>query len=316
MAVASRVSRMNTIRGATEADREAIDALLDHSFAQTGRKPLSEFKERARSGGVENHAAVLESRGVIVGICQAARHPGPVGAAGHWAFEAVVDPSEIRFGPDLVLGCAAGLDPAHAAGERFVWSVDAGMADALAARGFREVRRLERQAVGLPLAAGSELPEGIQLRGFRPGRDELAWISTNNRAFAGHPENGSVTREEMEGRMALPWFSAEDLLMAWRGDRLAGSCWTKVHPGRIGEIYIIGVEPAEAGVGLGRALLVAAATRLAAIHDCRSLMLYTEAGNTRAQALYRSLGFVTELVNRQFAFPVASDGLVEPEVRE
>jgi mycothiol synthase len=307
---------MNTIRVASEADREAIDVLLDNSRARTGREPLSEFKERARSGGVRGLSTVVESRGSLVGFCQAAWHPGPGGAAGHWAFEAVLEPSEILLGPDLILGCEAELSPADARGERFVWSADATLADALVARGFREARRLERQGVALPLAVEAGIPDGIELRGFRHGRDEMAWIATNNRAFAGHPENGSVTLEEMEGRMALPWFSPDDLLMAWRGDRLAGSCWTKLHPGAVGEIYIIGVEPEEAGIGLGRALVVAAANRLAAVHDCRFLMLYTEDGNTRAQSLYRSLGFVPELVNRQFAFPVESDGLVESVVKQ
>jgi mycothiol synthase len=253
-------------------------------------------------------SAVVPGRGVVgfagddlVGFVQAAWHPPTaVDGRGHWALEVVVDSGAVVDALPLLSRTAADTSGGAAA---LVWAWDPVLAAELEANGFREVRRIHRMFVALPIDPLVPLPEGIRLASFDPGRDEAAWIETNNRAFEGHPENGAVTLEEMRGRMALDWFSAEDLLMAWRGDRLAGSCWTKVHADRTGEIYIIGVDPEVEGTGLGRALLAAGAHHLHRERNCARLMLYTDGANRRARRLYESLGFVTDLVNRQFEFP-------------
>jgi len=80
-----------------------------------------------------------------------------------------------------------------------------------------------------------------------------------------------------------------------RAGRLAGFHWTKIHEaaggaGRTGEVYVVGVHPAEQGTGLGRALT------LAGLHYLRDreipwVMLYVDGENTAAIRLYESLGF-------------------------
>ncbi|TDC02452.1 mycothiol synthase [Micromonospora fluostatini] len=140
------------------------------------------------------------------------------------------------------------------------------------------------------------LPDGVALRAFRPGQDDAAWLAVNARAFADHPEQGRWTEADLRARLAEPWFDAAGFLLAVdTTGRLLGFHWTKVHerPGsaRTGEVYVVGVDPAAHGGGLGRALTSAG---LAYLRDRRGLdrvMLYVDESNTAAVALYERLGF-------------------------
>ncbi|MEH1056282.1 mycothiol synthase [Micromonospora sp. CPCC 206171] len=141
------------------------------------------------------------------------------------------------------------------------------------------------------------LPDGVVLRAFRPGTDDEAWLALNTRAFAAHPEQGRWTPADLRARLAEPWFDPAGFLLAVEeaSGRLLGFHWTKVHerPGsaRIGEVYVLGVDPAAHGGGLGRALTTAG---LAHLRDARGLdrvMLYVDESNTSAVALYERIGF-------------------------
>ncbi|MGN9893033.1 mycothiol synthase [Micromonospora sp. L31] len=141
------------------------------------------------------------------------------------------------------------------------------------------------------------LPDGVVLRAFRPGADDEAWLALNTRAFAAHPEQGRWTPADLRARLAEPWFDPAGFLLAVEeaSGRLLGFHWTKVHerPGsaRIGEVYVLGVDPAAHGGGLGRALTTAG---LAHLRDARGLdrvMLYVDESNSSAVALYERIGF-------------------------
>lgn len=169
----------------------------------------------------------------------------------------------------------------------------------LAARyGYGPVRelwkmRLTTAAAELPDVV---LPDGVALRAFVPGKDEDAWLAANRAAFVHHPEQGSMTRADLEARMAEPWFDPAGFLLAEdRGGQLLGFHWTKVHPRHgshpaIGEVYVVGVTPAAQGMGLGRALTVAGIKHLQQ-QGLHAVMLYTDADNAPAVSLYRRLGF-------------------------
>jgi mycothiol synthase len=177
----------------------------------------------------------------------------------------------------------------------------------------RELMIMTRPLTGeLPQAP---VPQGVRLRTFRVGQDEDAWLAVNARAFRHHPEQGQLTRADLAERMAEPWFDAEGFYVAVRDDpgaadvdddpggpALIGFHWTKEHPDRVGEVYVLGVDPSAGGGGLGKALL---ARGLQHLRD-RGLglvQLYVEADHERAVGLYRGYGFTESSRDVMYAQP-------------
>jgi mycothiol synthase len=161
-----------------------------------------------------------------------------------------------------------------------------------------------------------DLPDGVALRAFRPGTDDDAWLGLNARAFANHPDQGRWTAEELRVRRAESWFDPAGFLLAYQSTdgRLLGFHWTKVHGARrdedsaghhhdpIGEVYILGVDPAAQGRGLGRALTLAGLRHLRD-RGLDQVMLFVEEDNPTAFALYQRLGFARWSTDVQFHHP-------------
>lgn len=165
--------------------------------------------------------------------------------------------------------------------------------------GFLPVRRLLRMTAPVPGPVAVTLPGGFSLSAFRPGVDDAEWVDLNARAFAEHPEQGSLTLADLDDRMGEPWFDAGDLLVLRDADgRMAGFDWLKVADGGA-EVYVLAVDPAYAGRGLGRALLMAGFVRLAE-RGIHTVELYVEGDNTAALELYRSAGFTEHTVDVQY----------------
>jgi mycothiol synthase len=165
---------------------------------------------------------------------------------------------------------------------------------ALVGLGFREDRRQHQMRASLPRPDVIRIPDGVRLDAFRPGTDDAAWLRVNNRAFENHPDQGNWVESILARRMAEPWFDPAGFLLAWRGDTLAGFCWTKVHeePEGLGEIFVIGVDPDAQGLGLGRTLVLAGLDHLARVRECPTGVLYVAAANTAGVSLYESIGFM------------------------
>ncbi|MFL6176527.1 MAG: mycothiol synthase, partial [Ornithinibacter sp.] len=144
------------------------------------------------------------------------------------------------------------------------------------------------------------LPQGFSVRAFEPGRDDQTWVALNAAAFARHPEQGRLTVADLHERMAQPWFDPAGLLLVV--DDATGQVvafhWTKVE-GAKGEVYVVGVDPAHQGRGLGGPV-----TRLGLAHlakaGLREVELYVDGDNTAARRTYERLGFTDAAVDGQY----------------
>jgi mycothiol synthase len=301
------VVQIRLLQPITPADLVIVTRLHDEAEAADGYASLGEAVWRdldsapqPRSAGV---LAVDDDR--PVGYAHVYR--GDNLSPPHWAVGVVVHP-EYR-GDDVQLAL---LDrsTAYIAGEGgglvVLWIVQPEERDDGAAEraGFRHQRDLLQQRVPLPLAEQPQWPPGVEVRPFVPGQDDAAWLEVNNRAFADHPEQGGWTEDTLRRRMAEPWFDPKGFLLAFDADGLAGFCWTKVHPAttndpELGEIFVIGKDPARMGLGLGRPLVVAGLASLAE-RGVRTGMLFVDAASEKAVGLYASLGFTTSRVDRAY----------------
>lgn len=278
----------------TTAQVSGVLAMTDAARAADGVAPLSEAFLMALNGRRAVHLLIEEPRG-----------DGGLAAYGQvreQTAELFVAPVHRRSG----LGTAL-LAAARDAGARTVWAHgDLPAARALARRsGWRATRTLLKMARPLTDADGDaplDLPDGYTLRGFAPG-DEEAWLRVNARAFASHPEQGRVTREDLDALLRQSWFEPAGLLLLLdRSGELAGSHWTKVDPHErslgpdgtrvvAGEVYVLAVDPAHHGRGLAKPLTRAGLRHLAR-RGLRAVVLYVEADNGPALRTYAGLGFV------------------------
>jgi mycothiol synthase len=298
--------RVQVTEALSEPQVTAVLALIEHATAADGVAALSEQGLlHVRYGGGRGIKDLLVSiNGQLAGYAHldppaegpAGGEPaGPEPASG----ELVVDPAFRRRGVGRALADAMAAQ-AHGPGRPGlqVWAHgDLPAASALAAAaGFERSRSLwqMRRPLAEPLAE-PRLAAGIEVRAFQAGRDEDAWIALNATAFATHPEQGAWTRTDLEQREREAWFDPAGFFLAVRGGRLAGFHWTKIHPAEgaapaIGEVYVVGVDPAERGSGLGRALTLIG-LRYLRDRGLGEVLLYVDESNVAAVRLYETLGF-------------------------
>ncbi|WP_275585821.1 mycothiol synthase [Geodermatophilus sabuli] len=293
--------------GATDVG--AVLALLRAATAADGVRPLSEDAElRLQHGGPAGGRDVL-ARAADGALAGYGRFEGGDGT-GDAEAELVVAPPHRRQG----IGRALLTRMEQLAGDRplRVWAHGdlPGATELAARRGYDRARvllQMRRDLAGVDPEPRPALPDDVSIRPFRPGRDEPAWLRVNARAFATHPEQGTWSAEDLRLRQAEPWFDPAGFFLAWRGDpdaggTLLGSHWTKVHPPgdegpeAIGEIYVLGIDPDAQGIGLGRALTDVGLAHLRAA-GLSAVLLYVEADNTAAVALYERTGFTRHAVD-------------------
>jgi mycothiol synthase len=284
---------LRLLADATEADGVAplAEQAMLHVLHRGPAAPDDQDLDRAAGGSAETGPAGLDllvtADGVITGYAHLDwEEPGLASA------ELVTGPGHRRQGTGRAL--LDGLIKRAGSGTLRVWAHgDLPAAAALArSAGLNRVRALFQMSRPLrdPLPEPS-LPAGITLRTFVPGQDEEAWLRLNALAFAHHPEQGAWTRIDLDLREQEAWFDPAGFFLAERDGRLAGFHWTKVHDGETGEVYVVGVDPAEQGSGLGRALTLTGLRHLRDDRGLAEVMLYVDEKNRAAVRMYTALGF-------------------------
>jgi mycothiol synthase len=309
------MTRLEVKRQMGRGDIEAVSELLQVATEVDGHAPLDEHQwlDLVHGGrhGFAGLVAWEPGHDHPVGYAQVTREEEAATHSPTWALEYVVDPHHRE--PDLgiartLLDAALGIVAQAGGGHVHMWvpKPDDGHDRLAAAVGLRRGRELRQLRRPLPVEQHSSL----DVRPFVPGQDEAAWLEVNNRAFAWHPEQGGWDLETIRNREEQPWFDADGFLLHERGGKLAGFCWTKVHPAHdppLGEIYVVAVDPGFQGLGLGRSLVLAGLDHLAGA-GLTQAMLYVDADNAGALRLYEKLGFGTDHVDRAYVGDVKGPG--------
>ena len=199
-----------------------------------------------------------------------------------------------------------------------------------------ERRHVEGIELGTLAEAASEAASEGASRGARgggrwPGLDARAeFLRVNNAAFHWHPEQGGWTPAQLDERLAVDWVDTGAIFLAVdvaggadtatgggsdtasgggadtaTGPRLAGFHWTKTvaEPGEPveGEVYVVAVDPADQGRGLGGVLTSLGVEHLEGPAGAESVVLYVEGDNAPAIRTYEKLGFTVDSIDVTYA---------------
>lgn len=283
-----------------------VSELIEAAWRADGTRPLNDHLWLdLRDGGREGFAGIIareDDRAGIVGYCQVSR------GNESWALDLIVHPhhryDSLEIAPELMQN-ALDVVASEGGGHVHWWVFEPSRAHRQIAQavGLRPGRRLLQMRRDLPVS-DEEAAEiaSFEFGPFRVGHDETEWLELNNSAFARHPEQGGWTIDTLNSRMQQEWFDPNGIVLHRQDDRLVGFCWTKLHRESghvVGEIYVIAVAPSMAGRGTGRKLAIAGLVT-AHRNGATEGMLYVDADNARAVAMYTSLGFTVHHEEHSF----------------
>ncbi|MET4429090.1 mycothiol synthase [Mycolicibacterium sp. 624] len=289
----------------SEAEQRRIRDIVDATTAADGVAPVGDGVLRELPHDRTRHLLAVDDEAAdgsgIVGYLNLV--PGSAEAPA--MAEVVVHPAARRRGIGSALvraGLAEGGDGAR------IWAhgnleAARALAKSLGLNSVRELLQMRRSLADLPEVT---VAPGVRLRTYAGPADDAELLRVNNAAFSWHPEQGGWTEAEVAERRAESWFDPEGLFLAFdeQTGGLLGFHWTKVHspgpsgqeqsdPGNgLGEVYIVGVDPAAQGRGLGATLTLVGLHHLSdRLGPSATVMLYVEADNSAAVKTYERLGF-------------------------
>jgi mycothiol synthase len=288
--------------GLTVGEQAQIRDIIAAATRHDGVAPVGDQVLRELSADRTRHlVAVDPGAGDVVGYLNLA----PASDTAPPMAELVVHPDFRRRGTGSAMA-RAGLAEAGAAAR--IWAhgnLDAAQATArtLGLQVVRELLQMRRPLTDLPPVT---VADGVRLTTYSGAVDDPELLRVNNSAFSWHPEQGGWTDADIAERRGEPWFDPEGLFMAFDDEsgELLGFHWTKIHGPDLGEVYVVGVDPAAQGRGLGATLTLTGLHHLAdrlSTSSQPTVMLYVEADNTAAVKTYRRLGFDVFSVDAAYA---------------
>lgn len=291
------MSRIDWRPQLSEAERHAAREIIDEATKFDGVPPVGEQVVRELDFQRTQHLAASGAAGELCGYLNLTAEMA----------ELVVAPDARRQGVGSALIRAA-LERTDGRSRFWAHGTLAAAEATAAALALSPVRRLLQMRRSLRNVGDAGIPEGVQIRTYAGPEDDAEILRVNNAAFCWHPEQGGWTDAEIAERRGESWFDPRGIFLAFdeTGERLLGFHWTKVHadkPG-VGEVYIVGVDPAAQGMGLGRTLTavgMAWLERRLAEAVVPTVMLYVESDNAAAVRTYERLGFTVYSTDTAYA---------------
>jgi mycothiol synthase len=289
--------------GLSDDDQGRIRKLIAVAEDVDGVAPVGDQVLRELPNDRTKHLLALEGDGEVTGYLNLT----PATTESPAITELVVHPHARRRGIGSAMA-RTGLSEAGAGGR--IWAHGnlepaRATAAALGLVAVRELLQMRRSLFDLPDVS---VPDGMRIVTYSGAADDAELLRVNNAAFAWHPEQGGWTDADLDERRREPWFDPDGLFMAVdeATGKLLGFHWTKVHTDDLGEVYVVGVDPAAQGRGVGAALTVIGLHHLAerlSKGEQPTVMLYVEADNSAAVKTYRRLAFEVFGVDTAYAAP-------------
>lgn len=284
--------------GLSDDEQSRIRELIEAATAADGVVPVGEQVLRELPHDRTRHLVARDGEGIVgylnlaagdeSAMAEVAVHPR---ARRRGIGSALVREGLAEGGPDARVWAHGNLEPARATAASLGLTV------------VRELLQMRRPLTGLPPAPALD---GARITTYSGPGDDEALLRVNNAAFAWHPEQGGWTEAEIAERRGEPWFDPEGLFLAVDENtgEVLGFHWTKIHDDDLGEVYVVGVDPAARGRGLGAVLTLTGLHHLAerlSQSPHPTVMLYVEADNSAAVKTYRKLGFEVFAVDAAYA---------------
>ena len=290
--------KVGRVTALSNVDQDRIRDLIEAATAHDGVAPVGAQVLRELPHDRTRHLVARARDGIVGYLNLVAATPDSPAMA-----EAVVHPDARRrgIGSELIgIGLDEGGDGAR------IWAHGnlepaRATAAALELDVARELLQMRRPLTDLPPV---NVPPDVRLATYSGIDDDDELLRVNNAAFAWHPEQSGWTEADVAERRNEPWFDAAGLFQAFDATtgKLLGFHWTKVHGNglggqersdsgyRLGEVYVVGVDPEAQGRGLGATLTLVGMHHLAE-RGADTVMLYVEADNSAAVRTYQRLGF-------------------------